>query len=71
MGIAPRNIHESVGLMPKAMISEKISISGQRTATLISIWYAFCRFVTSVVSLVTILDVENLSMLENEKFCTL
>ena len=33
--------------------------------------YAFCTLVTSVVRRVTILAVENLSILEKEKFCTL
>ena len=42
-------------------------MSGARTAIRMSIWYAFCTFVTSVVIRVIRLAVLNLSMLEKEK----
>ena len=50
---------------------EKIIITGPRIASRMSIWYAFCRLVTSVVSRVTIEAEENLSIFENAKVCTL
>lgn len=53
------------------MNSAEISMMGDRTATRITIWKAICTLVTSVVIRVMILGVENLSMLENAKFCTL
>ena len=52
------------------MMTEKISISGARTAVRMIIIKAICTFDTSVVRRVTSEDVENWSMLANEKFCT-
>ena len=46
-------------------------MTGERNATLTSIMYAIWILVTSVVIRVTRLDVENLSILENEKSCIL
>ena len=54
-----------------AIIKANIIITGPLTNSLIIIWNAFWTFVTSVVSLVTKLDVENLSIFVNEKFCML
>ena len=49
-----------------AITKENTSIRGALTAMRMSIIYAICTFVTSVVILVTREDVENLSMLEKE-----
>lgn len=65
--IAKRKIVLSLGLMKKHMHMLRISIMGDRTATLRDIWYAVCMLVTSVVILVTRPAVLNLSMLEKEK----
>ena len=69
--MAARKIRLSRTLMKKHMNIEQTSISGARTAMRRIIWKAFCRLVTSVVMRVTSPAVENLSMLENEKVCTL
>ena len=66
-----RKIRESCASIENAATREKTIISGLRTAMRMIIWYVFCRFVTSVVRRVTMLAVENLSMFENEKVCTL
>ena len=58
-------------LMANAMMTEKMNIMGLRTATRMIIMKAFCTLVTSVVSLVIILAVENLSILAKENRCTL
>ena len=63
-----RKIREIFTLIVKDMIIAKTIMIGARTATRMIIWYAFCTFVTSVVRRVTILAVENLSILEKEKF---
>ena len=57
--------------MKKHMNIEHSSISGARTAMRSIIWKAFWMLVTSVVIRVTRPAVENLSMLEKEKVCTL
>lgn len=48
--------------MMKAMTTEKMSIRGARTAVRISIMYAICTLVTSVVILVTSDEEEKRSM---------
>ena len=53
--------------MMKDMTIATIMVEGARIAILSIIMYAFWIFVTSVVSLVTRLDVEKWSMLEKEK----
>ena len=57
----------SFGLMIKDIAIATIMEKGARIAILRSIWYAFWMLVTSVVSLVTRLEDENLSMLAKEK----
>ena len=64
-------MRDSFALILKADMSENTSVSGLRVATRVIIIKEFCTFVTSVLSLVTRLAVENLSMFEKEKFCTL
>ena len=56
----------SLGLIRIVIMMEKMSIRGLLSAVLIIIIYEFCTFVTSVVSLVTRLDEENLSIFEKE-----
>ena len=68
IGATIRNIHAIFPPMTKAITKANISIRGQRIAILISIINAFWTFVTSVVSLVTKDDVENLSMFSKEYF---
>ena len=53
IGISTRKIHAIRGLIVILIITEKMIISGVLIAARISIWYAFCTFVTSVVILVT------------------
>ena len=53
------------------MMLAKISIIGARTAIRVSIMNACWTFATSVVRRVTREDVENRSIFENEKSCTL
>ena len=53
-------------MIVSAIIMEKISVSGARTAIRRIIWKLFCTFVTSVVSRVMIEEVLNLSMFEKE-----
>ena len=60
------NTMESRALIVSAMIMEKISVSGARTAIRRIIWKLFCTFVTSVVSRVMIDEVLNLSIFANE-----
>ena len=60
-------IHARRGLMTKAATMEKMNIIGLRMAILMIIMKDICTLVTSVVSLVTRLEEENLSMLEKEK----
>ena len=55
------------GLIVILIITEKMIISGVLIAARISIWYAFCTFVTSVVILVTSEEDENLSISANAK----
>ena len=71
IGIITKNTSDNSLLIDIAKNSEVISISGVLTAILIIIWKANCTFVTSVVSLVTKLLVENESIFVKEKFCTL
>ena len=70
-GIIPKKINANLAFTVNDIISEKISIRGVLTTILINIWNAICIFVTSVVSLVIILDVLNLSIFLNEKSCIL
>ena len=60
------NTMESRALIVSAMIMEKISVSGARTAIRRIIWKLFCTFVTSVVSRVMIDEVLNLSIFAKE-----
>ena len=53
--------------MIKAMTTAKMSISGLRIATRMSIINAFCTLLTSVVSRVTNEEEEKRSMFSNEK----
>ena len=70
-GEVQRKISAIFAFMEKAITMEKISINGARMAVLIIIIYAISTLVTSVVSLVTSEEVENLSMLAKEKSCIL
>lgn len=70
MGIIAKKISAIFAFINAVIAKEKISINGALTAIRIIIWYAFWILVTSVVSLVTRLEVENLSMFEKEKVCT-
>ena len=63
-------IHARRGLIKNAMTMEKMNIIGLRMAMRMIIMKDICTLVTSVVSLVTRLEEENLSMLEKEKVCT-
>ena len=67
---AATNTSDSSTLIVKHIIILQMSMSGARTAIRMSIWYAFCTFVTSVVIRVIRLAVLNLSMLVNENSCT-
>ena len=67
MGMAKRKTVERAGLREMENTSAQTSMKGARTATRTSIWYAFWTLDTSVVSRVTRLAAENLSMLVNEK----
>ncbi len=69
-GMAAANTNASSLPTLMDMMTEKISISGARTAVRMIIIKAICTFDTSVVRRVTSEDVENWSMLANEKFCT-
>ena len=65
-GTSAMNAVVSFGLILIVIMMEKISIRGLLRAVLIIIIYEFCTLVTSVVSLVTRLDDENLSIFEKE-----
>ena len=52
--------------MENAITIAMIIDAGARIAIRSTIWYAFCRFVTSVVRRVIRLDVEYLSIFEKE-----
>ena len=69
-GMTTANVKASQPPMTVAMTTEKISISGLRTAVRISIMKAICTLATSVVIRVTSDEEENLSMLANVKVCT-
>ena len=69
IGEAIKNINATLGFIVNDMTRAQIIVIGALTAPLIIIINAICTFVTSVVSLVTILDVLNLSILKNEYFC--
>ncbi len=70
-GTAARKTEASRRFIRAAAVSEKISMTGLRTAMRISIMNACCMFVTSVVRRVMMLEGENLSMFSKEKLCTL
>ena len=63
-------IQATLALIDIAITTENISMNGLLTAILMIIWKAICTLLISVVSLVTILEVENWSMLSKEKFWT-
>ena len=65
-GIVRRKTSARRPPMYKAITKEKMIIRGLRKARRISIMYASCTFVTSVVILVTRDEVENLSMFSKE-----
>ena len=65
-GTSAKNTHEMVTLTVNDMTSEKMSMNGQRIATRMSIIYAICTFITSVVWRVTNDDVEKRSIFANE-----
>ena len=65
-GTAQRNTVAIRAFILNDIIRENISISGLRIAIRMSIMYACCILVTSVVSLVIRLAVENLSILAKE-----
>ena len=67
-GITNKKITAILPPMINAMTKANTSISGQRIAIRTIIMYAICTLEISVVSLVTRDDVENLSILANEKF---
>ena len=69
-GMQARNTIETCGLMRNAKIHATMSMIGARMPTRMSIWYAFCTFVTSVVSLVMIEPVEKRSMFAKLNCCT-
>ena len=64
-------IIDSLGDTVMVMTVEKISITGARTAILISIMYAFCTLLVSTVRRVISPAPEKRSMFSNEKSCTL
>ena len=66
-GIIARKISDILRLMRNDMNTERIIISGVLTAILISIWKAICSCDTSLVSLVTRDELENLSTSSKEK----
>ena len=70
-GIMPAKMKASCLPTRMDMMLAKISIIGARTAIRVSIINACWTFATSVVRRVTREDVENRSMFENEKSCTL
>ena len=57
--------------MENALTVARISIMGQRMAMRIIIWKDIWILATSEVRRVTMLEVENLSILEKSKVCTL
>ena len=65
-GMMTAKVAESFPPITYAMTTEKMSISGLRTAVRMSIMYANCTLPTSVVSLVTREAEENLSMFSKE-----
>lgn len=67
MTSATRKMMLILKLMKTHISTERIMLNGALTEMRISIWKAFCRFETSVVRRVMSPEVENLSMLENEK----
>ena len=71
MGTAIKKIDASLMFIKNAIIKEKTIIKGALIAILIIIWNDIWILFISVVCLVTILDVENLSILEKEKSWTL
>ena len=66
-----KKIQASLGFVKKLMMMANVNCKGTRIAIRIHIWYDCCTFVISVVRRVTSEDVENLSTLEKENFCTL
>ena len=68
---AIRNIMLSSAFMYMHMAKLNINVSGDLTATLITIMKAICTSVISVVIRVTSPGTLNLSMLENENVCIL
>ena len=71
MGMQPTKTSDSLASMLKDTTSENASITGARMAMRMIIWKAICTLLTSVVSRVTMLAVENLSILAKEYVCTL
>ena len=65
-GMVYTNTMEIRALIVIAMIMEKTSVSGARTAMRRIIWKLFCTLLTSVVSRVMMELVLNLSILEKE-----
>ena len=67
MAAATRKIQAMPGSMIKAMMEAKMNMTGARTSIRMLIWKDICTLVISVVRRVMSEDVENRSMLANEK----
>ena len=67
IGITTTKISASLPPMMNDMTTAKMSIRGLRIATRMSIMYAFCTLLTSVVRRVTREEEEKWSMFSNEK----
>ena len=61
-----KNINDNLVFIANDIINAKINVNGALNVILVSIWNACWTCVTSVVILVIILDVENLSIFSNE-----
>ena len=66
-GMTTTKVKASFPAMTKAMVTAKISISGQRMAVRMIIMYAICTLDTSVVSRVTSEEEEKRSIFAKEK----
>ena len=69
-GMHARKTIEICGEMRNEKIHAATSMIGARMPMRMIIWYEFCTFVTSVVSLVMIDPVENRSMFVKLNCCT-
>ncbi len=68
IGIKTKKIQARLGAVTKAMTKDKTNMNGDLMTVLMVIWKANWTLDTSVVDLVTIEEVENLSMLLKANF---